>query len=482
MSLSPLTALSAVDGRYRHVTEPLAAHFSESALIEWRLRVEMAWLEKILPHLAPTLNTKKKVLETIKKEIAGKKTLRNDKGEEERAWVKVKRIETATKHDVKAVEYWLMGRLQEHDADALCPYVHFACTSWDINNIAFSLQVMGALREVMLPPLRALKEKLCIYAHEHADTPMLSRTHGQAASPTTVGKEFANVAVRLAAMVERLEAFQLPAKFNGAVGNYNAHVIAAPTVDWRTLTREFVESFASQGLRFSPYTTQIEPYDELAALFDLLRRVNMVLLDFCRDCWSYISADYFSQKKSDNIFETGSSTMPHKINPIDFENAEGNLGVANALFSHFGDKLPVSRLQRDLSDSTVLRAVGGAFGHTLIAWRAAVAGLDKISINKDKLAADLNANWQVLTEAVQTALRAAGDDLAYEKLKDLSRGKPVTAATLHKFIDSLELKQDVKARLLALTPATYCGLAGELARAAIAEAGNRPCRRAKAKK
>ena len=453
MSSSSLTALSAVDGRYQRHTAPLAAHFSEAALIGWRLRVEVAWLEKILPLLAPDLrtHTTASALTAIKQEIGNNA---------DTAAADIKRIEQDTKHDVKAVEYWLAARLQAHNAAALRPYVHFACTSWDINNVAFSKQVSAAVCEVMLPQLRDLTVTLQARAAKHAAVPMLSRTHGQAASPTTVGKEFANFVARLMPRLQRLETLRLPAKFNGAVGNYNAHLAAAPTFDWQQIAREFIESW---GLRFAPHTTQIEPYDDLADLFDLVRRINGILLDLCRDCWGYIGIDYFLQQSAGGA-ETGSSTMPHKINPIDFENAEGNIGVANALLSHFADKLQVSRWQRDLSDSTVLRAVGGAFGHTLIAWRATATGLGKISLNHEKLAADLDANWQVLGEAVQTVLRAAGVADAYEQLKALSRGRRVDADGMREFIQSLDIADDARASLLALTPATYCGLAASLAR------------------
>ena len=449
---SSFTALSAVDGRYQKITKSLAAHFSEAALIRWRLRIEIDWLRVVVPVVNPYLwtETTAAALDTIVASLDNEDKIISD----------IKALENETKHDVKAVEYWLAERLSGIGIPELVPFVHFACTSWDINNIAVAKQLSAAKEQVMLPALSDLLDKLLELAKVHADTPMLSRTHGQPASPTTVGKEFANIAARLKPNMQRLKDFVLPAKINGAVGNYNAHIVAAPHADWPVLARRFIES---KNLRFAAYTTQIEPYDELAELFDLLRRINTVLLDCCRDMWGYISLEYFIQPAGGGL-ETGSSTMPHKVNPIDFENAEGNIGVANALFAHFSDKLPVSRWQRDLSDSTVLRSIGTAFGHTLIAWRATLAGLNKICVNTEKLNADLDANWQVLGEAVQTVLRAAGVADAYEQLKRLSRGKAVSAKDMRDFISQLPLEEALKKRLLTLSPASYCGLASDLAR------------------
>lgn len=447
-----LTAISAVDGRYAAQSAALADYFSESALIRRRIEIELAWLETIIPYLNPTAADDRlsAAIADIRQEA---QTLA--------AAAAVKALEAETKHDVKAVEYWIGGQLQQRQLEALCPYIHFACTSWDINNLALALQVTEAVREVMHPAFAALAERIRRHAAAAADIPMLARTHGQPASPTTVGKEFANVYARLQPRLQRLAAFTLPAKFNGAVGNYNAHIAAVPELDWPAISRRFIEQ---HGLSAATHTTQIEPYDDLAELFDLMRRINTILLDLCRDCWGYISLEYFIQQRGDGKSETGSSTMPHKINPIDFENAEGNLGIASSLFAHFGDKLPVSRWQRDLSDSTVLRAIGSAFAHSLIAARAAHAGLGKIIVNPAKLAADLDGNWAVLSEAVQTVLRAEGVKDAYEQLKALSRGNEVTAGRLHDYIKTLPLGDAARQRLLALTPATYCGLAAELTR------------------
>ncbi len=451
--LSPLSALSAVDGRYQQQTQALSAYFSESALIQHRIQIELSWLKTVLPLLAADQNTTA-VINKID-EIAAVAA-----ADAHTTAVAVKQIEAETKHDVKAVEYWIGEQLTQRQLAHLCPYVHFACTSWDINNVALALQVTAAINKVLLPAMETLCQQLQQRAINDAALPMLARTHGQPASPTTVGKEFANYVARLAPRLTTLAAVSLPAKFSGAVGNYNAHLVAAADVDWQSVNRAFVEQ---QGLRYSPYSTQIEPYDDVADTFDSLRRCNTILLDLCRDCWGYISIEYFVQRRG-SATETGSSTMPHKINPIDFENAEGNLGIANALLAHFSDKLPVSRWQRDLSDSTVLRAIGTAFGHTLIAWRAAAVGLDKIEVNPVKLQHDLDHNWAVLTEAIQTVLRAEGVENAYEQLKSLSRGNTVTEESLRAFIQTLTLRPAAKERLLALTPATYCGLAETLAK------------------
>ena len=445
-----LSAISSIDGRYAGQTRALTRHFSEQSLIQHRINIELAWLTKILPLLAPSLTgeTTTAALADIGKSAA-----------DDTAAERVKVLESDTKHDVKAIEYWIGEQLDKHQLEELRPYVHFACTSWDINNIALVKQISGAVRHIMLPALTAITNRLEQHITDNAGIAMLARTHGQPASPTTVGKELAVFQARLLPRLNRLAQLRLPAKFNGAVGNYNAHCIAAPQIDWQQTAREFVEE---QGLDFTNYTTQIEPYDDLAELFDLLRRINTILLDFCRDCWGYISLDYFIQKTGGGT-ETGSSTMPHKINPIDFENAEGNIGIANALLTHFSDKLPVSRWQRDLSDSTVLRAIGSTFAHTLIAWSAVAAGIDKISVNHQRLADDLDANWAVLTEAVQTVLRCEGVPDAYEQLKALSRGQPINAALLHQFIRDAPLSEAAKTRLLELKPATYCGLAQQLA-------------------
>ena len=448
-----LRALSPLDGRYAAVAAPLAAHFSEAALIRLRLKTQTRWIAAVVPQVAPRLWTGKnqKALAAAEKDIDGAQTP-----------AQVKRLEAQTRHDVKAAEYWLAERLQARGAAALRPYAHFACTSWDVNNIAFSLQVAAALQSSLLPALQGAQSRLLQLAQRHANAAMLARTHGQPASPTTVGKEFANFAARLAPRLARLRACRLPAKANGASGNYNAHCVAAPKTNWQRLSQDFVESF---GLRFAPYTTQIEPYDDFAELCDLLRRINTILLDLCRDVWGYVALNYFLQKTA-GAAEAGSSAMPHKINPIDFENAEGNLGVANAMLAHFGDKLPVSRWQRDLSDSTVLRSAGAAFGHCLLAWRAVAVGLDKLQINPPALQADLNAHWEVLAEAAQTVLRAEGLPDAYERLKAFSRGKAVSAEGFREFVRAQPVSPAAKARLLALTPAGYCGLAARLAKRA----------------
>ena len=446
-----MRALSAVDGRYRRQTEPLIHYFSEEALIRYRIRIEIAWLAAVLRRLRPDALTAaaERALESIA-----------DLADKDETAVAVKRLESETRHDVKAIEYWLNGQLDEKRLSDFKPFVHFACTSWDINNIAYTLQVTDGIKEVLTEPLQTILDLLRRQAEEYADTPMLSRTHGQPASPTTLGKEFANYVHRLAPRCVALANRRLPAKMNGAVGNYNAHIVARPDIQWPEVAREFIESW---GLRFATHTTQIEPYDDLAECFDSLRRINVILTDLCRDFWGYISLDYFTQQAAGGK-ETGSSTMPHKINPIDFENAEGNLGIANALLAHLADKLPISRWQRDLSDSTALRNVGGAFGHCLLAWRGVAAGLQKITANTAVLSADLQGNWQVLTEAIQTVLRAEGVDGAYELLKDFSRGKVVGERALKDFIAGLPISSEAKERLSALTPETYHGLATDLSR------------------
>ncbi|HSE11702.1 MAG TPA: adenylosuccinate lyase, partial [Rudaea sp.] len=372
---------------------------------------------------------------------------------------RIKAIERTTNHDVKAVEYFLKERIGEHAALAKAKeFVHFACTSEDINNLAYALMLRDARDTVLLPALDKLIATLKQMAHALAAQPMLSRTHGQTASPTTLGKEIANVVARLQRQRAQIAAVALSGKINGAVGNYNAHAVAYPEVDWPALAQRFV---ASLGLDFNPYTTQIEPHDGIAEISDAIRRANTILIDFCRDVWGYISLGYFRQELRHG--EVGSSTMPHKVNPIDFENAEGNLGVANALFAHFAEKLPTSRWQRDLTDSTVLRALGTAFGHTQIALDAIARGLSKLNAAPERLAADLDANWEVLAEAVQTVMRRYGLPEPYEQLKALTRGQGVTRESMRAFIESLALPVDAKRWLLALTPATYTGLASKLA-------------------
>jgi len=453
MSHSALTALSPLDGRYARAAEPLRAIFSEYGLIHARVRVEVEWLlalasEPGIPELPPFSG----------EAIDRLRTLVNDFSVVDAA--RVKEIESTTAHDVKAVEYFIKERLKD-DAELgpALEFVHFACTSEDINNLSYALMLSEAYTSVIAPRTWDVVTRLHAMAHEHAALPMLSRTHGQTASPTTVGKEIANVVARLHRQVAVMHGIEFPGKINGAVGNYNAHVVAYPEVDWPSLAQRFVESL---GLDFNAYTTQIEPHDGIAELCDAQRRINTILVDLCRDVWGYISLGYF--KQAVQAGEVGSSTMPHKVNPIDFENAEGNFGLANALLGHFSEKLPISRWQRDLTDSTVLRALGTAFGHTLVALSSLERGLGKLSVNPERLAADLDAAWEVLAEPVQTVMRRYGLPNPYEQLKELTRGQGMNAQSMRAFISALELPADAKARLLALTPGGYSGLAGRLAR------------------
>ncbi len=453
MSDFALTALSPLDGRYAAKVEDLRPIFSEYGLIKARITVEVEWLlaladEPGIVELAPFSPAAAARLRALASDLTVADAAR------------VKQIERTTNHDVKAVEYFIKERLKD-DAELgpALEFVHFACTSEDINNLSYALMLQQAYTQVMAPRTWAVVEALRAMAHQHAALPMLSRTHGQTASPTTVGKEIANVVARLQRQVAVMHGVEFPGKINGAVGNYNAHVAAYPAVDWPALAQRFVESL---GLDFNAYTTQIEPHDGIAELCDAQRRINTVLVDLCRDVWGYISLGYF--KQSVKVGEVGSSTMPHKVNPIDFENAEGNFGLANALLAHFSEKLPISRWQRDLTDSTVLRALGTAFGHTLIALDALQRGLGKLSANPERLAADLDAAWEVLAEPVQTVMRRHGLPNPYEQLKELTRGQGITAESMRAFIAGLELPADAKARLLALTPGTYAGLAERLAR------------------
>ena len=449
----PLSALSPLDGRYAAKLDPLRMWFSEGALIRERARVELAWLVALAnaPDIAevPALSTES--MQFLRGIVDGF-------SEQDAAAVKA--IEARTNHDVKALEYWIKEQVAGRaELTRITEFIHFACTSEDINNLAHGLMLSGARRDVMLPMLDRLIVALATLAERHAGLAMLSRTHGQPATPTTLGKEMANVAARLAHARRAIGGVPLRGKINGAVGNYNAHVAAYPDIDWESLARSVVEGLE---LEFNPLTTQIEPHDSIAELFDAYARCNTVLLDLCRDLWSYISWGYFTQKTRDG--EVGSSTMPHKDNPIDFENAEGNLGVANALLRHLADKLPVSRMQRDLSDSTALRNMGVALGHTLLAYDSCLRGLGKLEVNPLRLAADLDANWEVLAEPVQTVMRRFGIANPYEQLKELTRGRTVTRDGLHAFIRALAIPYAEKQRLLALTPATYIGKAAELAR------------------
>ena len=453
MDTSPLTAVSPVDGRYAGRASRLRPVFSEFGLIRYRVAVEARWLLALaddpgIIELDPIEGQPRALLE----QLAAGLTI-------EQA-VRVKTIEGKTNHDVKAVEYFLKEQLAPADPDGrLREFFHFACTSEDINNLAYALMLRDARDGVLALEQQALAAALAALAERHANVPMLSRTHGQPASPTTLGKEFANFAWRLRRLGKGFAAVEILGKINGAVGNYNAHLAAYPDVDWPSLSRRFVESL---GLHWNPYTTQIEPHDWIAEYCHALARFNTALIDLCRDLWGYVSMGYFRQRLVAG--EVGSSTMPHKVNPIDFENAEGNLGIANALLEHFAAKLPVSRWQRDLTDSTVLRNIGVALAHSLIAYGAAMKGLERIEPDPARLAADLDANWEVLGEAIQTAMRRHGLESPYEQLKALTQGRRVEAAELRQFIAGLGLPEEIRHRLLELTPATYTGLAAELAR------------------
>ena len=454
MDLTPLTALSPLDGRYRRSGASLAAYFSEYGLIRYRVRVEIEWLKALArePAIAEVPPFSAATLAELDTVATGLTTTDAQR---------VKEIERTTNHDVKAVEYFLKERLAGNaEVMRVKEFIHFACTSEDINNLAHGLMLRDARSEVLLPALDRLRQRLAGLAVELADLPMLSRTHGQPATPTTLGKELANVVYRLDRARARLSSVELLGKINGAVGNYNAHLAAYPEVDWEGVARRFVEAL---GLVFNPYTIQIEPHDYMAELFDACARVNGVLLDLDRDVWTYISLGYFKQKLKAG--EVGSSTMPHKVNPIDFENSEGNLGLSNALLRHLADKLPISRMQRDLTDSTVLRNMGAALGHALIGYESCLRGLNKLEAHPAQLAADLDANWEVLAEPIQTVMRRYGVENPYEQLKELTRGKAgITRETLASFIAQLAIPEAAKARLLAMTPATYTGKASELAR------------------
>ena len=453
-ALTALTALSPLDGRYRVKVESLATHFSELGLMRNRVRVELAWLDALADELsiaevAPFSRETKSAMAQV---VAG-----FGPADAER----IKSIERKTNHDVKAVEYWVNERFAGTPEIArVAGFIHFACTSEDINNLAYALMLVEARERVLKPELDGLVASLRSLAHEHAALSMLARTHGQPATPTTLGKEIANFVVRLDAAIAAFAGVPIAGKMNGAVGNYNAHLVAYPTVDWEALARRVVTGL---GLPFNSHTTQIEPHDGLATFFDALARLNTILIGFDRDVWGYISLGYFRLRASEG--EVGSSTMPHKVNPIDFENSEGNLGLSNALLRHLAEKLPVSRWQRDLTDSTVLRNAGVALGYALLGWVSCRQGLSKIAADPARLAADLDANWDVLAEPIQTVLRRYGVPDAYEQLKVLTRGKGgIDRASLHAFIDTLAIPADARARLKELTPATYVGKAAELAR------------------
>ncbi len=452
-SLTHLRAISPVDGRYAGKADALRDITTEYGLIRYRVHVEVSWLEQLAHEKAipevPLMSGKAAWhLRGITREF------------EEKHAERIKEIEATTNHDVKAVEYFIKECMAEHEElDKMTEFVHFACTSEDINNLSYALMLKEA-RDALLPKLDQVINAIRKLAHANADRPMLSRTHGQSASPTTVGKEMANVVARLQRQREQFAAVPVLGKINGAVGNYNAHLAAYPEVDWETFARRFVEGL---GLTFNPFTTQIEPHDWIAEYFHALMRFNTILLDFDRDVWGYISLGYFKQITVEG--EVGSSTMPHKVNPIDFENSEGNLGLANAMMDHLAAKLPVSRWQRDLTDSTVLRNVGVGLAHSLIAYEASLKGIGKLEVNPTRLEEDLEHAWEVLAEPIQTVMRRYGIEQPYEKLKALTRGKAITEEALIAFIDTLAIPEEAKARLKELTPASYVGSAGQQARA-----------------
>ncbi|MDD2700344.1 MAG: adenylosuccinate lyase [Sideroxydans sp.] len=454
MSLSTLTALSPLDGRYAGKVDALRNHFSEYGLIRFRLLIEIEWLkalsaEEHIHELPPfTLAT-----------IARLDQLAAQFSEADAEQIKT--IERTTNHDVKAIEYWLREKLggDAETKDAL-EFIHFACTSEDINNLSHALMLNHARKEVMLPALQSVIDKLTAIAHQHADLPMLCRTHGQTATPSTLGKEMANVVYRLRRAYQRIASVEILGKINGAVGNYNAHLSAYPDIDWENFSKRFVEA---RGLVFNPYTIQIEPHDCMAELYDAFARANTILIDLNRDIWGYISLGFFKQKVVAG--EVGSSTMPHKVNPIDFENSEGNLGLANALLKHLSEKLPISRWQRDLTDSTVLRNMGVAMGYTLLAYESCLKGLNKLEANPQRLAEDLDNSWEVLAEPIQTVMRRYNIENAYDKLKELTRGKGgINRESLAAFIQTLDIPAAEKQRLQALSPQTYTGKAAELAK------------------
>ncbi|NBX95981.1 MAG: adenylosuccinate lyase [Betaproteobacteria bacterium] len=453
MNLSSLTALSPLDGRYAAKVASLRPLLSEFGLMHRRVQVEVEWFMALsdagFDEFKPLSEASRGLLRGL--------VLRFSETDAQA----IKDIEKTTNHDVKAVEYWLKERLKAApELQEASEFVHFACTSEDINNTSHALMLKAAREQVILPALDGIVHHLSDLAHTLAAVPMLSRTHGQTASPTTVGKEMANVVARLRVARARIAQVPLPAKMNGAVGNYNAHLAAWPGFDWERFARGVVED--RLGLTFNPYTIQIEPHDGMAELFDSITRCNTILIDFARDVWGYISLAYFKQKTKEG--EIGSSTMPHKVNPIDFENAEGNLGLANAMLMHLSQKLPISRWQRDLTDSTVLRNMGVALGYAVLAWDSLQRGLAKLEVNESALAADLDAAWEVLAEPIQTVMRRHGLPNPYEQLKALTRGKAITAQAMAAFIDSLALPEAEKVRLKAMTPASYTGLAAELAR------------------
>ncbi|MBQ8707070.1 MAG: adenylosuccinate lyase [Succinivibrionaceae bacterium] len=448
MELTPLTAISPIDGRYSGKCGPLREIFSEYGLLRCRVRVEIAWLKKLASceKIAEVASLSPEALALLDSILDGF-SLKDAE--------RIKEIERTTNHDVKAVEYFLKEKIAGNaELAAVSEFVHFACTSEDINNNSHGLMLLEGRDKALLPMLKQIIQAIHDLALRYKDVPMLSRTHGQPATPTTLGKEMANVCYRLHRQYLQIADVKILGKINGAVGNYNAHMVAYPDVDWRKLSEEFVTSL---GLAWNPYTTQIEPHDYVAELFNAISRFNTILMDFDRDVWGYISIGHFRQKTIAG--EVGSSTMPHKVNPIDFENSEGNLGLANAVFAHLAAKLPVSRWQRDLTDSTVLRNIGVAFGYSLIAYQSSLKGISKLEANLDNLAADLDSNWEVLAEPIQTVMRRYGIEKPYEKLKALTRGRRVNAEIMKDFIGTIEIPADAKARLMELTPASYIGRA-----------------------
>jgi adenylosuccinate lyase len=456
-ALSPITALSPLDGRYAARLAPLRPYMSELGYMHRRVQVEIAWFIALSDAGFAEFKTLSPGARTYLLGLV--------KNFSESDGLAIKEIEKVTNHDVKAVEYWIKSKFEARpELQKASEFVHFACTSEDINNTSHALQLKGGRDTVLLPGLDGVIAKLREMAHTFADVPMLSRTHGQTASPTTVGKEMANVVVRLTIARERIASIKLMGKMNGAVGNYNAHLSAWPDFDWEAFSRKVIETPEplGLGLTFQPYSIQIEPHDYMAELFDAVARTNTILIDLSRDIWGYVSLGYFKQRLKEG--EIGSSTMPHKVNPIDFENAEGNLGLANAVLKHLSEKLPISRWQRDLTDSTVLRNMGVALGYAALAYHSLAVGLGKLELNAEALAEDLDASWEVLAEPIQTVMRRYGVVGAYEQLKEVTRGKTVTAQALHGLIRSLDIPQAEKDRLLAMTPGSYVGIAAELAR------------------
>ncbi|OCG09007.1 adenylosuccinate lyase [Gilliamella sp. wkB178] len=448
MELSALTALSPIDGRYGDKTTELRSIFSEYGLLKYRVLVEVRWLQKLASHAdileVPKLsdlaiNHLNQIVEQFSEQDAQR----------------IKEIEKTTNHDVKAVEYFLKEKVHNNqELHAINEFIHFACTSEDINNLSYALMLKTARETVLIPYWQQLIENITLRAKTYRELPLLARTHGQPATPSTIGKEFANVAYRLQRQLKQLQSVEILGKINGATGNYNAHLVAYPEINWHQFSEEFV---CSLGLQWNPYTTQIEPHDYIAEYFDCVARFNTIMIDFDRDVWGYISLNHFKQKTIAG--EIGSSTMPHKVNPIDFENSEGNLGIANAIMNHLGSKLPISRFQRDLTDSTVLRNLGVGIGYAIIAYQSTLKGLNKLEVNQEYLLEELNRNWEVLAEPIQTVMRRYGIEKPYEKLKELTRGKRVGAEDIKKFIDSLDLPEHEKTRLKLLTPANYIGYA-----------------------